>query len=156
MSSPAPLQYTTAQSEQPKPARWALIIPLLLLGVAAWLSIGKAIIDWPNQIPALMCGGAVLILMLVPTVRKISVEGLRIAELKLQNHLALTALIIAILSAAYFAFTAIRQGREESGRPEQYVSPPTPMTKLVTSNSRGCPSGVFAATENDPRYVPEP
>src|SRR5436305_12492114 len=109
MSSPTPLQHATQEPGKPGSARWALVVPLLLIGVALWLTIGNAINDWPSQIPALICAGAAVFLMLVPTVRRMAVEGVRIAESKLQNHIALSALIVAILSAAYFAFTAIRQ-----------------------------------------------
>ncbi|HEV8291375.1 MAG TPA: hypothetical protein VGP94_05610 [Tepidisphaeraceae bacterium] len=84
---------------------------LLAIGIAAWLSVGNAIGDFPNQVPALMTLGAILVLMFIPTVRRMSVEGLRLSESKLQNHIGLTALVIAVLSAGYFAFTAIRQGR---------------------------------------------
>jgi hypothetical protein len=108
MKAPAELQPDLAQPPRVKP--WVMTI-LLLIGVAAWLSIGRGITDWPNQVPALMCGGAMLILMLVPTVRKISFEVLAAIESKLQNRIGLAALLIAITSAGYFAFTAIHQGR---------------------------------------------
>ena len=99
MSLPTPLQYATPRNASPILARWWLIIPLLLVGIAAWLTVGRGITDWPRQIPPLMCGGAILILMLVPMVRKISVESLRSLESKLQSNIALAALLIAILSA---------------------------------------------------------
>ena len=111
MKPPLPLQYATLEKTETNTARWWVTGLLLAIGIAAWLSIGRAIIDWENQVPALITGGVILILMLIPWVRKMSVEGMRLAQVKLQNRIGLTALIVAILSAAYFAFTAIRQGR---------------------------------------------
>ena len=55
------------------------------IGVAGWLTVGRAIIDWPSRVPAVMSGGAILILMLIPSVRRIAVEGLGLARSKLEN-----------------------------------------------------------------------
>src|SRR5437016_13083705 len=104
MKAPAKLQPELSQQSRP---RWWLVGILLVVGIALWLSVGRAIVDWPNQVPALMTGGAVVLLLLVPSVRRICLEALRAAEIRLKDHPALTAFIIAILSAAYFLFTAI-------------------------------------------------
>jgi len=96
--------------QQPR-LRWWLIGVLAAIGTVLWLTIGGAITNWPAQVPPFMTAGAILLLMLVPSVRKVSVEGLRSAETKLRNHLGLTALIVGSVSAAYFTFTAIQQGR---------------------------------------------
>ncbi|HEV8606538.1 MAG TPA: hypothetical protein VGQ99_14285 [Tepidisphaeraceae bacterium] len=113
MKPPLPLQYAAPLDEKDRPgaARWWLIALLLIIGIAAWLTVGRALFDWPNQVPALMSGGAILVVMIIPAVRRVSIEGMRWLEAKLQNRVGLTAIIIAILSACYFAFTAIRQGR---------------------------------------------
>jgi len=84
---------------------------LMGIGVAGWLTVGRAIIDWPSQVPAVMSGGAILNVMLIPSVRRIAVDGLGLARSKLENRVGVTALVIAIVSAGYFAFTAIHQGR---------------------------------------------
>ncbi len=67
--------------------------------------------DWSGQLPALMCAGAIIVLLLVPVVRRIVLEGLGVVESKVQGHIGLTALIVAVLGAAYLALTAIHQDR---------------------------------------------
>jgi len=84
---------------------------LLMVGVAGWLTIGRGIIDWPNQVAAAMSAVAVAILVLIPAVRRVAVELTRAAGRRLENRAGMTAVVVAIFSAAYFVFTAMRQGR---------------------------------------------
>src|SRR5947207_8611302 len=67
--------------------------------------------NWVNQLGGVMSGVGVLLLALIPAVRRVSVEGLRWLEAKLENRLGLTAIVIAIIAAGYFLFTAMRQER---------------------------------------------
>src|SRR5256885_15660881 len=81
--------------------RWWPIAALLLIGVAAWLTIGRAIIDWPNQVAVLMSAAVVAVLTVIPMTRRLSVEWLTASENFLQNRAGITAIIITIFSAAY-------------------------------------------------------
>lgn len=83
----------------------------IAIGIALWLSVGRAIVDWPDQVPVVMTGAIVGLLALVGRVRRMCAEGLAAAEAKLGNHINFAAVIIAMVSAGYFAFTAHRQGR---------------------------------------------
>src|SRR5258708_25001443 len=101
MKPPLPLQYATSEKTETNTARWWLSGLLLAIGIAAWLSVGRAIIDWDNQVPALISGGGIPILMLIPLVRKMSVERMRLAQVKLPKPIRLTPPTHPILTPAY-------------------------------------------------------
>src|SRR4051812_22675326 len=91
--------------------RWWVILILLGIGIAAWLSMGRLLSNWANQLGGLGSGIGVLVLAAIPTVRRVSVEGMSWLSTKLEKRLGLTAIILAIIAAAYFTFTAIHQER---------------------------------------------
>jgi len=89
---------------------WAVAV-LLGIGVLGWLTIGRGIVDWNNQVAPLLCAVVIAALMLVPAARRMAIEGLRGVRRKLENRAGVTAIAVAIISAGYFAFTAYHQGR---------------------------------------------
>src|SRR3954463_13892765 len=109
MKSPADLQHGV-QGEEGR-MRWWVAGILLTIGLAAWLSVGGMLTNWVNQLGGLMTGVGVLVLAIIPAVRRVSVEGLAWLEAKLENRLRLTAIFIAIIAAGYFLFTAMHQER---------------------------------------------
>ena len=68
-------------SDAPRTRGWLTWL-LLIIGIGAWLTIGRAIQNFPDQVPPLMTAGATALLLLVPTVRRVALDGLRMGVLR--------------------------------------------------------------------------
>lgn len=91
--------------------RRPLVVLLLAIGVAAWLSVGGAIRNFNEQLPALIFPVVGILALLIPSIRRRAVARLnRIAMIE-PRHRCVTAWIIFFISAGYFLLTAYAQKR---------------------------------------------
>src|SRR5262249_23821157 len=92
-------------------SRRAMAGILLLLGVALWLTVGRGVENWNEQIPAVILAGVGGVSMLVGRLRRCIADGVEGFDSKFTGRMGWISIIAGMLACGYFLTTAIEQGR---------------------------------------------
>src|SRR6476661_1600319 len=82
--SPLPVYRERGPAEKAVHRAWVVAV-LLGVGVLGWLTVGRGIVDWNQQVAPLICAVVIAAVMIVPAARRIAVELMLAAEKRLEN-----------------------------------------------------------------------